>query len=233
MTALPKRTELSTAHTMLSEAELVAAARIGDEAAVRALVQRFNPRLFRVARGIVRNDAEAEEVVQDSYLTAFTRLDEFEGRSRFSTWITRITINNARMRLRGAHQQEEYDTVTETENSRIVAFPGQNPESPETSLGRSQARHLLEAAIADLPQDLRLPFLMHEAQGLKLREIADDLSLNLITVRTRLFRARRRLRKSLEAKLDGGFESVFPFDGARCANMADRVVAGLNARRDR
>lgn len=212
-----------------SEAELVAAARAGDEAAVRELIRRLNPRLFRVARGIAATDAEAEDVVQEAYLAAFARIGEFEGRARFSTWITRIAVNAALMQRRRARPQEEYDTVTEDRNPQVVAFPGRDRDPPEAALGRAQLRSVLEAAIADLPPELRLPFLMHEAQGLKLREIAQDLSLNPVTVKTRLFRARRRLRAGLEARLDGGFSAVFPFDGARCAGMANRVVAGLRA----
>ncbi|MCR8725548.1 RNA polymerase sigma factor [Frigidibacter sp. ROC022] len=230
MNAVPALSTAAPAPGAVPEAELVAAAREGDEPAVRELIRRLNPRLFRIARGIVASDAEAEEVVQDSYLAAFTRLAEFENRARFSTWITRITINNARMLARRARPQEGYDTVTETESPQILAFPGRNAETAEGSLGRSQIRHLLETAIAELPPELRLPFLLHETEGLKLREIAEDLSLNPITVKTRLFRARRRLRRALESRIDGGFESVFPFDGARCATMADRVVAELKKR---
>ncbi|MGK8236556.1 sigma factor-like helix-turn-helix DNA-binding protein [Roseovarius sp. MS2] len=89
-------------------------------------------------------------------------------------------------------------------------------------------RALMEHAVAALPSDMRLPFLLHEVEGVSIRQIAADLSLNQITVKTRLFRARRRLRASLEAELRGGFETVFPFDGARCVGMADRVVNALS-----
>ncbi|MSU91027.1 RNA polymerase sigma factor [Rhodobacteraceae bacterium 2CG4] len=215
------------------EADLVAAARRGDEAAIRELIRRLNPRLFRVARGIVASDAEAEEVVQDTYLAAFTRLDRFEGRARFSTWVTRIAINTARMHLRRARPAEDYDTVTEDRNRRIVAFPGGPPETADCALGRAQVRALLETAIAGLPPELRLPFLLHEVEGMKLREIARALSVNPVTLRTRMFRARRQLRAALAEQVSGGFEAVFPFGGARCARMADRVIAALRAGRRR
>lgn len=208
-----------------SEAELVADARAGHEPAVRELIRRLNPRLFRVARGILASDSEAEDVVQETYVTAFTRLGDFEGRARFSTWITRIAMNCARMRLRKARPQEEYDTVQDRDAADVLAFPGQHQELPEAALGRAQLRGLLEAAIAELPSDLRLPFLLHEVDGLKIREIARDVGLNPITVRTRLFRARRRLRDRLNSRLENGFTSAFPFDGARCARLADRVSA--------
>lgn len=227
---IPKRDKDARADPqVLSEEALVAAARRHDEAAVRELIRRFNPRLFRVARGIVESDVEAEDVVQEAYVAAFTRLHQFRGASRFSTWITRITINAARMRKRGAPQLQEYDTVTETNepDGVVVSFRGSDIEQPETALGRSQIAAMLETAVAALPNDLRLVFLLYETEGMSVLAIARDLSLNPITVRTRLYRARKRLRAGLEARLMGGFEAIFPFDGARCAHMADRVVARL------
>lgn len=215
--------------TDASEAELVEAARARDEAAVRELIRRMNPRLFRVARGLAAGDAEAEEIVQETYLAAFTRLETFRGNARFSTWITRICLNAARMRGRGARTHEEYDTVTESNGMEdtVLAFPGGGAMRPDAALGQRQARALLEHAIDDLPPELRVVFLMREAEGMSTIAIARDLSLNPVTVKTRLFRARQRLRKAIEKHLRGGFDAVFPFGGARCAAMADRVVAKL------
>lgn len=215
-----------------AEAALVAAARGGDEPAVRELIRRLNPRLFRVARGIVDSDAEAEDVLQETYLTGFTRLDQFRGASAFATWMTRIAINAARMRRRSARVEESYDTVTEDspDSAAVLRFPGAAPDRPDVQLGRAQLRAMLEAAVAALPPDLRLPFLLREVDGMSVSSIAAELSLNPITVKTRLFRARRRLRLATEAQVRGGFDAIFPFDGARCANMAERVVAALKAR---
>jgi RNA polymerase sigma-70 factor (ECF subfamily) len=213
----------------IAEEELVARARKRDEAAVRELIRRLNPRLFRVARGLLDSDAEAEEALQDAYLAAFTRLAEFRGEARFSTWATRITINAAQMRRRGARPTEEYDTVLEdqAEASRVLPFPGSGSEGPEAALGRSQLHNLIEAAVGELPPELRLVFLLREAEGMSILDIARDVALNPVTVKTRLFRARRHLRASLEAQMRGGFEAAFPFDGARCTGMASRVVAAL------
>lgn len=213
------------------DADLVCAARTGSEAAVRELIRRMNPRLFRVARGIVATDEEAEDVVQETYLKAFAQLDRFRGEARFSTWITRIAINTARMQTRRARPLKEYDTVAENtpDAGTLMPFPGQDPDRPEAALGRAQMRVLLEEAVASLPTELRLPFLMREAENMSVLAIATDLSLNPVTVKTRLFRARRRLRTALEDRIHGGFEAMFPFDGARCVGMADRVVAQLKA----
>lgn len=212
-----------------TEAKLVEAARARDEAAVRELIRQMNPRLFRVARGLAGSDAEAEEIVQDTYLAAFTRLDSFRAEARFSTWITRICLNIAGMRRRGARTHEEYDTVTEANGPEetVLSFPGHGAGQPEAALGQRQVRVLLEQAVAELPPELRLIFLMREAEGMSTLPIARDLSLNPITVKTRLFRARQRLRNTIEKHLRGGFDAIFPFGGARCAAMADRVVAAL------
>lgn len=231
MIAQPDQHCIATLGENTPEGELVIAARNGSETAVRELIRRLNPRLFRIARGIVASDAEAEDVVQETYLKAFTQLDKFRAEAQFSTWITRIAINTARMDIRRARPQEEYNTVGEDENpaNAILAFPGQALDRPEVALGRRQMRVLLEGAVATLPADLRLPFLMREAEGMSIRSIARDLSLNPITVKTRLFRARRRLRTAIEDHIEGGFDTIFPFDGSRCVCMADRVVAALKA----
>ncbi|MDR5902350.1 MULTISPECIES: RNA polymerase sigma factor [Halomonas] len=213
-----------------AESELVARARHGDEAAVRELVRRFNPRLFRVARGLLDSDAAAEEAVQEAYVAAFTRLDTFRGTARFSTWLTRIVINQARMQWRRRRPLEEYDTVDEGDtDDTVVVFPGIGPEALEAGLGRREFRALLEEALDELAPEFRLPFLMHEVEGMGVFAIARDLGINPATIKTRLFRARRKLRARLEAKMKGGFGEVFPFDGARCAGMAGRVVERLVA----
>lgn len=213
------------------EADLVAAARNRDEFAVRELVRRYNTRLFRVARGIVDSDAEAEDIMQEAWLAAFTRLDRFRGDATFGTWITRIAINAARMQRRRSHPSEEYDTVMETDESggRILAFPERGQVGAEAACGRSEVRAVLEAVIAGLPADLRLVFVLRETEGLSIRDIASHLGLNPITVKTRLFRARLRLRAALHRRLSGDFQAVFPFGGVRCAALAGRVLAGLRA----
>ncbi len=227
MSAQPQAHDVRSAGPATPEHALVAGALAGHEAAVRELIRRLNPRLFRVARGIAESDAEAEEIVQEAYLKAFTHLEDFKGAASLATWVTRIAINTALMRRRGHSPHQEYDTVTETDAPQVLAFPGHRPESPDAALGRTQIRALLEQAVAELPPDLRLSFLLHEVEGMSVLAVARDLSLNPVTVRTRVFRARRRLRAALERRVRGGFEAIFPFDGARCGAMTDRVVAAL------
>ncbi len=224
-----EKSDANSTDSNVPETQLVDLAREGHESAIREIIRRMNPRLFRIARGIVDNDSEAEEVVQETYLVAFTRIDEFRGEAKFATWITRIALNAAKMRLRKIRPTEEYDSINEPLDLgvSVVAFPGSRVSSPENEHGRAQFRELLESAVSQLPGHLRLTFVLREAEGMSVAAIAEDLGISAITVKTRLFRARRHLRRILEAKIKGGFDSVFPFDGVRCVRMADSVVEVL------
>ena len=207
-----------------TEADNVAAARRGDETAIRALIKANNQRLFRVARAVLRDDAEAEDVVQETYVKAFTRLASFRGDSAFSTWLTRIALNEALGRRRRKRPTVDIDMIEETSSAEIIAFPG---ASPEAEAGRSEMRTMLAAAIDTLPEPFRLVFVLREIEELDVAETAGFLGIKPETVKTRLFRARRLIRAALEKKLAPAFADVFPFDGARCARLADRVVAKL------
>ncbi len=209
-----------------SEDELLALVRQGDEAAIRALVAQLNPRLFRVARAILHSDADAEDALQDAYIQAFIHLEQFRGDSRFSTWMTRIVINAARMRLRSSRINEEYDTAQErtynAETSGLTRFP-----TPEESLLQNEFVQILDDAIFRLPENLRIVFVLKEVQGMKAIEIAELLQLNAVTVKTRLFRARLQLRQTLSATTADSLAHLYGFDGIRCSHMADRVVREL------
>jgi RNA polymerase sigma-70 factor (ECF subfamily) len=214
------------------EAELVAAARAGEEAAIRQLTQLHNQRLFRVARAITADDAEAEDVVQEAYLRAFTRLDAFRGEAAIGTWLTRIVINEARGRLRRRRPTVELSHMDEADTragADVIAFPGLRPSDPEADAARSQIRGLLEGAVDALPEAFRTVFILREVEEFSVEETADQLDLKPETVRTRLHRARRLLRKALEADLHSGLASAYPFLGARCEAMTETVVARLRA----
>lgn len=205
---------------------LVALARSGDEQAVRVLVRRHNQLLFRVARGVLHDDGEAEDVVQAAYVRAFTALDAYRGEASFSTWLTRIALNEAYGRLRRRRPTAELTEAEDPEGGRLLMFPtARPPASPENEAGRQQVRQVLERAIEAVPEPFRMVFILRDIQGLDIAETADLLSIRAETVKTRLFRARRLLRAELERALAPRFSDVFPFDGERCVNMADRVVA--------
>lgn len=218
------RTNVIGPHT--TEGQLIDLIKAGNEMAIRETIRRLNPRLFRIARGIIDNDAEAEEIVQETYLIAFSRIAEFRGDAKLTTWITKIGINTALMRLRKHTPTEEYDSVIETQTpgASVLAFPGMKQKSPESEHGQAQFREWLEKAVSTLPSHLRIVFVMRESEGMSQADIAVDLGLSVMTVKTRLFRARRQLRAVLERQIQGGFEKVYPFDGQRCAHMADSVV---------
>ncbi|MBY5690624.1 RNA polymerase sigma factor [Rhizobium leguminosarum] len=217
--------------SILSDADLVPLAKMGNEPAIRAIVQRHNQRLFRAARAIIRNDAEAEDVVQAAYVKAFTNLATFRGDAQLSTWLTRITLNEALGRARARKNTtglEEIDMQTMAPGGEVLQFPSSlSATDPETELARSQARHLLENAVDELPDDFRAVFVLRDVEGMSTDEAASYLGIRPETAKTRLHRARKMMRQSIEKQLSGAFSALFPFDGARCAFMADRVIAAL------
>lgn len=214
-----------------SEALLVGRARRGDEAAIRTLIKANNQRLFRVARGVLRDDAEAEDVVQASYVAAFTRLDGFREDARFSTWITRIALNDALSRVRRRRPQaalEAIDTAMEADAGWSARFPiSLMPLAADSEVSRTEMRNLIEAAIDTVPEAFRVVFVLRDVEGMTLAEIAEHLDVKVETVKTRLHRARGQLRRIIEARVEGSFAEAFPFDGNRCDTMADKVVAAL------
>jgi RNA polymerase sigma-70 factor (ECF subfamily) len=206
----------------MTETVLVVHAKNGDREAFRAIMQRCNQRLFRVARAVLRNDDEAEDALQDAYLRAFEGITGFRGEAGLLTWLTAITLNEARGRLRKQRPTVDFDTMDE---SRVIAFPGAPaPADPESEAARSQIRGLLEKAIDALPEEFRVVFILREVEGCSVEETAAQLALNPQTVKTRLFRARQALRKELEQELLTGMGKVFPFLGARCARITERVL---------
>jgi RNA polymerase sigma-70 factor (ECF subfamily) len=209
-----------------SDEHLVELARQGGENAVRALVGRHNQRLFRVARAIVRDDAEAEDVVQEAYVRALTRLGAFRGEARFSTWLTRIALNEALGRAR--RRQRSSGLALPDAGGGVIVFPGSPPApTADAELGRKQVGALLEAAVDALPEAFRIVFVLREVEGMSTEDTAAQLGLNPATVKTRLHRARRLMRATIEARLSTTFAGLFPFDGERCAGMADKVIERL------
>ncbi len=215
----------------LSDGQLLALARKRDETAIRALIRRYNQRLFRLARSMMKDEQEAEDVVQETYVRAFTALDSFRGDAAFSTWLTRIALNEANGRLRRRRTMVELTEIDRSEpaaGAEIIMFPlNSSALSPEAEAGRVQVRRLLEEAIDRLPEPFRVVFILREIEGMGTEETASLLSLKPETVKTRLFRAKRLLRAELEKALQPRFSDIFPFAGKRCALMADRVIARL------
>jgi RNA polymerase sigma-70 factor (ECF subfamily) len=210
----------------MPEPELVGFARAGDRQAFRAIMTRCNQRLFRVARAVVRDEAEAEDVLQEAYLRAFAAIASFRGEAGIATWLTRIVLNEAHGRLRRRRPTvdlEELETAQET--AQVLNFPGMaRSDDPEADAARAQIRRLLEQAVDALPEPFRLVFILREVEDLSVEETASHLNLKVETVKTRLHRARRRLREALDAQLADVMVGAYPFLGARCARISDAVL---------
>jgi RNA polymerase sigma-70 factor (ECF subfamily) len=217
-------------YARLSEPEVVALARGGDREAFRAIMQRCNQRLFRIARAVVRDDAEAEDVLQEAYARAFAAFEGFRGEAGVATWLTRIVLNEAHGRLRKRISTVELEEVEVAQAcAEVLAFPGRaaSPD-PEADAARAQIRRLLERAVDELPEPFRLVFILREIEELSVDETATHLGLNPETVKTRLHRARRRLREALDAQLGEVLVGAYPFLGARCARITEAVLQRLS-----
>ncbi len=225
LAVLRQQTELER----LSDEDLVAMARQGGENAVRLLIRRNNRRLFRVARAVLRDDGEAEDVVQETYVKAFTKLDSFRGEALFSSWLTRIALNEALGRARRQRPQTGLEVLNDaTAGGQVIMFPTSSQPAPaDAELARSQVRDFLQKAVDELPDAFRLVFVLRDIEELSTEATASQLSLKPETVKTRLHRARRLLRGAIERRLATTFSELFPFDGARCERMADRVIERL------
>jgi RNA polymerase sigma-70 factor (ECF subfamily) len=210
----------------LNDEDLVRLARARDEAAVRAITRRYNRRLFRIARSILRNDAEAEDVVQETYVRAFTGLDMFRGDAAFGTWITRIAMNEALGRLRRRRPTVDWETYGANRNqAEIIHFPASAASSdPEKTMAQSEVRAVLERAIDELPDAFRAVFVARVVEGMSVEETSDLFGLQTETVKTRLHRARVLLRAELDKQLGPALTSSFPFGGRPCERMTETVV---------
>ena len=213
-----------------SETELIRLCIARDEHAIRQVTMANNQRLFRAAWSILKDRSEAEDAVQTAYLKAFTGLSEFAGRSSLSTWLTRIVINEALGRVRAARRRRarfDPNSVLIMDEYRDKLMRGSGPPSPDCAVAREQLRTLLEKAIADLPDAFRAVFVLREVEALTVEETAEALGLAPNTVKTRLHRARRKLQESLAPEVHSALAGTFPFAGADCAAMTQRIVALL------
>ena len=218
-----------TAPVGSTEAELVRRARERDEAAIRSILQSNNRRLYRLARGILRNDSEAEDVVQETYVRAFTHLQDFRGDSSLATWLGRIAINEALGRLRRQRPNVEWTSLPPgTLEAQIIQFPlSAASEDPEKSMAQREIQHVVEHAIDDLPEAFRIVFVTRVIEGMNVEETAEILGLKPETVKTRLHRARTMLRDNVEKKIGPIVMEAFPFAGKRCERLTEAVLKRL------
>ena len=216
--------------SMLGDAELARLCAQGDADAVRHVITSNNQRLFRVAWSILKDRSDAEEAVQTAYVSAFSSIQRFEGRSSLTTWLTRIVINEALGRVRTESRrrsqlEEQGVRVLDTYREKLMA--GSETPAPDVAVAREQLRRLLERAVAGLPEIFRTVFVLREIDGLSVDETSEALSIPCATVKTRLLRAKRRLQEALAPEVHEALNGIFPFAGADCAALTERVMADL------
>ena len=208
-------------------AELAALAARGDTGAFEALMRRHNRMLFRTARAILRDDAEAEDALQEAYIQAYRSLASFRGEAQVSTWLARIVANEALQRLRKQTRRADIVPLQSSAGPEMEhVMDSKTDKTPHSSAERAEMRRLLESQIDALPEAYRAVFMLRAVEELSVEETAAVLELPPATVRTRLFRARSMLREALAQKIDVACEDAFNFAGERC----DRVVAAVLAR---
>jgi len=216
--------------TALSDLALARRCAARDPAAVRFVIAANNQRLFRAAWSVLKSRSEAEEAVQAAYLSAFSSIGAFEGRSALSTWLIRIVINEALGRRRAAERrrrQLEKEGIAVLEDYRETLMRGSVAEGPDVAIAREQIRVLLEQAVAQLPESFRSVFVLRDVEGLSSEETAEILDVPLGTVKTRLHRSRRKLKELLAPEVKGVLSGTFPFAGSDCAALAEKVLAKL------
>jgi RNA polymerase sigma-70 factor (ECF subfamily) len=210
-----------------SDADLARRIAAHDQGAFVLLMRRHNQKLFRTARSILRDDAEAEDALQDAYLQAYRAIGQFRGDAKLSTWLTRIVVNESIARSRKSSRRADVTPLfAGDEPDNLTAQASMEPDqtdSPEQGAMRAQARALLEQALDGLPEVFRVVFMLRAVEEMSGEEVAASLGIPEATVRSRFFRARAMLRASLSSQFDLAMVDAFSFDGARC----DRIVAAV------
>jgi RNA polymerase sigma-70 factor (ECF subfamily) len=210
--------------------DLIVRVRRQEEAALRELMRLHNRRLYRIARGILRDDIEAEDAVQEAYVRAFSHLDEFRGDADIGTWLSRIVMNEALGRIRRRQAPGNWSDleVLEQRTAEIIPFTTSTTRTdPERSMAQRQIQSLLEQAIDELPTDFRLVLIARVVEEMSVEDTARLLDLEPATVKTRLHRARRLLRDAMETRVGPVLKDAFPFEDPRCERIAGTVMSRL------
>jgi RNA polymerase sigma-70 factor (ECF subfamily) len=208
--------------------ELVRQAQTRDADAFRAIMRINNQKLYRLARSIIRNDSEAEDIVQETYATAFAHLSSFRGEARLATWLSRIAINEALDRLRRKRRLASVIAAESTSDAHIIPFPlAASGDDPERTMAQRQILRLVEQATDALPDVYRTVFVARVIEGLSMEETANLLDIKPQTVKTRLHRARALIRKQLDEQIGPILLDAFPFAGRRCERLTAAVLKRL------
>jgi len=210
----------------IDDATLAARVLAGDSAAFELVMRRHNRRLFRVARSMLRDSAEAEDALQDAYLAAFQAMGNYRGEASLATWLSRVVVNQCLGRMRRQARRDNIVPMVSMEGAEEqehAAMPSDHFDAPDQAYARAELRAVLERKLDELPEAFRTVFMLRCVEELSVEETAHILNIPEATVRTRQFRARGLLRESLAQEIDGAEREIFSFDGERC----DRIVASV------
>ena len=197
----------------------------GQSALYELLVRRYNQKLYRVVRAVLRDDSEAEDTMQEAYIRAYQKLRQFEKRSSFGTWVTRIAVNEAIARLKS---KERWNMEPLEEQAQEGVEVGARASDPESETASSEARGLLEAAILRLPLDYRTVVMMRDVEEMSTAETASALEMTEEAVKVRLHRARAMLRRELYERVGATSAQAFQFHAVRCDRVAAGVMKGIS-----
>jgi RNA polymerase sigma-70 factor (ECF subfamily) len=202
----------------------------GNSGAFGAIMRRYNRRLYRTARAILKEDARAEDALQDAYIAAFRHMGEFRGDAALGTWLTRIVVNQALQTLRRTRRERVVIPFDESDTEREALDVVDAPDTrPENMMLRAETRRMIERNIDALPDAYRTVFMLREVEELTVEETAAALDIPPATVRSRLFRAKVRLREALAREMDVATQDAFGFDGERCDRIVRTVLERLDA----
>jgi RNA polymerase sigma-70 factor, ECF subfamily len=212
----------------LDDAELVRHALLRDGEAFRVIMQRHNQRLYRIARSVLRNSAEAEDAVQEAYLAAFSHLASYRGESTLAAWLSRIVMNEALGRLRRKPAATDFAPLEAVPEAEIIQFPSSTPlDDPERTMAQRQILQLVESATDALPEVYRMVFVIRVIEGMSVEDTAQLLGIKPETVKTRLHRARQLVRDQLNKQIGPVLMDAFPFAGRRCERLTTGVLKRL------
>ena len=227
-----RRAPQSPRDTTLSDGELVSRVRNGETALFELIMRRYNRRLFRIARSMLGDDAEAQDALQDAYVNAYLKLAQFRGPDGFASWLCQIVTSQALMQLR-RRKRARLEPLSDWEEATEPPAAAQTSrDDPESNVHELQLRRLLEQAIDALPAVYRPAFVLREIEQLSVGEAARCLGIEEATVKTRVHRARRLLQRDLTTELSGLLRGTFEFDGERCDQIVARVMDRIDALQD-
>src|SRR5512144_186733 len=208
---------------ILDDQPVIGRVKQGELALFEIVMRRYNQRLYRIIRSILGTDSDVEDVLQEAYIKAYGHLDQFEGRSSFATWLTKIAVYEAMARARKGSRFQPLEVTVEDDESRVAELRSNLPD-PEQNAFRHELKRLIEEAVDHLPDVFREVFVMREIEQMSQAETAACLGLKEETVKTRLHRARRQIESHLLARAGQEIRTAYSFGDSRCTRMVTAVM---------